>query len=96
VGGHEHIHVSPQAMTSLQVFKTQNAFWAAFVVQSDFQKHAKANFTVIEIDTNMQMTKEGELTNDGLRSMMWGGWGYRVTVIRRLMVTDEFKVSLMW
>ena len=83
-------------MTSLQTFKTQNPLWAAFVVQSDFQKHAKAKFTIIEIDTNMNMAKEGGLTNNGLRSLMWGGWGYRVTVIRRLMVTDELKVSLMW
>lgn len=45
-------------MLSLQTFKAQNQFWAAFVVQADFQKHAKANFTAISIDENMAMAKE--------------------------------------
>jgi hypothetical protein len=45
-------------MLSLQTFKTQNNCWMAFVVQADFQKYCKANFTATDIDTNMNLTKE--------------------------------------
>ncbi len=51
-------HIVLQAISDLQAFKTKNGFWAAFVVQTDFQKHAKKSFTAVDIDTNMAMVRE--------------------------------------
>ena len=44
----------------LQEFKSTNRFWEAFVVQGEFAKFAKANFSTKEITDNLNMTEDLE------------------------------------
>ena len=58
-----------KALDQLHSFKNKNAFWTAFVVQSDFQKYAKKAFIPSDVHDNMEMVKDLEtavkkLTNE--------------------------------